>query len=318
MNIVVLDGYTLNPGDLSWAPLQQLGTLTVYDRTPLQEVFNRSKSAEILISNKARVTGETIEKLSNLKYIGLLATGFDNIDVDAAHRKGIPVCNVPGYSTYSVAQLTWAFVLELSYGINRRSESVHKGDWSRQSDFSYGHQSLFELAGKTMGLVGLGAIGSVVARIAQAFGMQVIASVRNPNIHKEAGIRIVTAEDCFREADFVSLHCPLNDSTREMVNAPLLNLMKPGAFLINTSRGGLIRESDLAAALQQGLIAGAALDTLSKEPPEPENPLLHTPRCIITPHIAWATKEARERLLQGCVENIRAFLEGQPKNVVNA
>ena len=317
MNIIVLDGYTLNPGDMDWAPLEEFGKLTVYDRTAVDEVAKIAHDAEILLTNKAKVTAEAINQISNLKYIGELATGFDNIDIIAARKRGIPVCNVPGYSTHSVAQLTWALILEITYRINERSQSVHRGDWSNQPDFCYGHESLVELNGKTLGVVGIGKIGMAVAKIAQAFGMQVIATVRDPSKYSDPSLKFVTLEECFSKADFVSLHCPLTESTREMVNAGLLGQMKHTAYLINTSRGGLIHEQDLANALTSKKIAGAAIDVLSKEPPSPNNPLLSAPRCIITPHIAWSTKESRQRLLEITVDNIRSFLNSKPKNVVN-
>ncbi|PWU03145.1 MAG: glycerate dehydrogenase [Bacteroidetes bacterium] len=317
MNIVVLDGYTLNPGDMDWSPIKAFGNLNVFDRTPVEEVGKIARHADILLTNKAKVTADAISQIPNLKYIGELATGFDNIDIVAARKRGIPVCNVPGYSTNSVAQLAWAYILEITYHIQSRSDSVHRGDWSNQPDFCYGHGSLVELAGKTLGVIGLGKIGMAVAQIAIAFGMRVIATVRDPSRYSAPGIQFVSLNECFSTADFISLHCPLTDSTREMVNANLLSLMKPSAYLINTSRGALIKEQDLADALKSNKIAGAAIDVLSKEPPPIENPLLTAPRCIITPHIAWSTKESRRRLLDISAENIRAFLNGIPQNVVN-
>lgn len=317
MRIVILDGYTLNPGDLTWQAIEQLGELKVYDRTPVDEVVERATGAEIVLTNKTKITGDAISALTSLQYIGELATGFDNVDIKAAAARNIPVCNVPGYSTNSVAQLTWALILELTYQTGKRSVQVHNGAWTKSNDFCFGHEGLFELNGKTLGLVGLGQIGTAVAAIASAFGMHVIAVVRNPGKYNLPHVRFVSREECFSQADFVSLHCPLTSETKEMVNASLLQQMKPSAYIINTARGALINEPDLARALNDEIIAGAALDVLSSEPPPATNPLFNAANCIITPHIAWATKEARERLLNESVKNIKAFLEGKPRNVVN-
>lgn len=317
MNIVILDGYSINPGDLDWSALEALGKLTVYDRSAPDEVLERSKNSEIVLTNKSKIPGSVIHALSHLKYIGELATGFDNIDVKAAALRNIPVCNVPGYSTQSVAQLTWALILELSYNISRRSGEVHAGAWTRSKDFCFGHQGLFELQGKTLGLIGLGLIGSAVAQIGMAFGMKVIAAVRNPAKYNIQGVTITDINTCFEQADFVSLHCPLTESNRQMVNGELLKKMKPSAYLINTARGALIHESDLAAALTKRQISGAAVDVLSSEPPQADNPLFNAPNCIITPHIAWATREARERLLLESAQNIKSFLNGTLRNAVN-
>lgn len=317
MKIVILDGYSINPGDLNWALLEALGNLTVYERSAPDEVLERSKNAEIVLTNKSKVPGEVIGALPKLRYIGELATGFDNIAIRAAAQRNIPVCNVPGYSTQSVAQLTWALILELTYNVKRRSDEVHAGAWTRSKDFCFGHQGLFELQGKTIALIGLGLIGSAVAKIAMAFGMNIIAAVRNPAKYNIPGIRIADIDECFEQADFVSLHCPLTESNRQMVNTELLKKMKPSAYLVNTARGGLIHEQDLAKALREKQIAGAAVDVLSSEPPAADNPLLNAPNCVITPHIAWATKEARERLLFESAENIKAFLNGELRNVVN-
>ncbi len=317
MNIVILDGYSINPGDLSWSLLETFGSLTVNDRTPPGDVLKRSAGAEIVLTNKSKIPGDVINALPQLKYIGELATGYDNVDIRAAAERNIPVCNVPGYSTQSVAQLTWALILELTYTVNRRSVEVHNGAWTRSKDFCFGHEGLFELHGKTLGLIGLGQIGSAVAKIALAFGMKVIASVRHPDKYNIADVSFMDTKDCFRQSDFISLHCPLTEATRQMVNKDLLQLMKPSAYIINTARGALINEADLAAALHNERIAGAALDVLSAEPPPADNPLLKAPRCIITPHIAWATKEARERLLKEAAANIEAFLDGRFRNVVN-
>jgi len=317
MNIVILDGYTINPGDLDWAALEKLGNLTVYDRTNPDEVLSRSVNADILLTNKTKITQEVMGYLPQLKYIGEMATGFDNVDVRSAAERNIPVCNVPGYSTLSVAQLTFAFILELIYKTGKRSDTVHDGAWVKSKDFSYGFKGLFELSGKTIAIIGLGQIGMAVARIAEAFGMKVIASVRNPAKYEQLNIQFLSREDCFQQADFISLHCPLTDDTRHMVNDTMLALMKPTAYLINTARGALINENDLNKALNNGQIAGAALDVLSAEPPSVDNPLLTAKNCTLTPHVGWATKEARERVLSESVKNIEAFLSGELRNVVN-
>ncbi|WP_142685994.1 D-2-hydroxyacid dehydrogenase [Chitinophaga polysaccharea] len=316
-NIVVLDGYTLNPGDLDWSGLQALGNVTFYDRTPEHEVAVRSKDAHIILTNKAIVSGETIRQLQQLEYIGVTATGFNIVDILEARKKNIPVTNVPAYSTTSVAQLTFALILELCHHTGLHAESVRAGEWSSSIDFSYWKTPLTELAGSTLGIVGLGQIGQAVARIALAFGMKVIANHKHPERDAMSGVDFVDLATCFREADIVSLHCPLNPANKEFVNAGLLGTMKKNAFLINTSRGLLIREADLAHALEKGIIAGAALDVLSAEPPPAGNPLINAPSTIITPHIAWATQAARKRLMHTSVENVKAFLEGNPKNIIN-
>ncbi|MBX2921409.1 MAG: D-2-hydroxyacid dehydrogenase [Chitinophagaceae bacterium] len=318
MRIVILDGYTINPGDLNWKAFEQLGDLQVYDRTPVEQVTERAAGAEILLTNKTKITAAVINALPSLKYIGELATGFDNVDIKAAAERGIPVCNVPGYSTLSVAQLTMALILELIYKTGKRSDEAREGGWARSKDFCYGHAGLFELQGKTLALIGLGQIGAAVAKLGMAFGMKVIASVRNPSKYTIEGVSFVSREACFSQADFLSLHCPLTDDTRQMVNASLINTMKPSAYIINTARGALINEKELAEALNNKRIAGAALDVLSAEPPAADNPLLKADDCIIMPHIAWATKEARERLLDESVKNIEAFLKGDKRNVVNS
>lgn len=317
MNIVILDGYTINPGDMDWSPLEKIGTLKVYERTAVDDVVERSQNAEIVLTNKTKITGDAIKVLPKLQYIGELATGFDNVDIKAAAERGIPVCNVPGYSTSSVAQLTMALMLELIYKTGNRSDEAREGGWVNSKDFCYGHAGLFELQGKTLALIGLGQIGAAVAKLAMAFGMKVIASVRNPAKYSIDGVGFASREACFSQADFVSLHCPLTDDTRQMVNASLINTMKPSAYIINTARGALINEKDLANALNNKRIAGAAVDVLSAEPASADNPLLKADNCIITPHIAWATKEARERLLNESVKNIEAFLKGEPTNMVN-
>jgi len=315
--IVVLDGYALNPGDLDWAPLRALGRVTVYDRTPEGEVAVRAQDADIILTNKAIVSAATIARLPRLQYIGVMATGYNVVDIAEATARQIPVTNVPAYGTAAVAQHTFALILELCSQVGLHAASVQAGDWSRSADFAYWRSPLHELNGKVLGIVGLGQIGRAVARIAQAFGMRVIAHHKHPERDKMEGVTFVDIPACFATADIVSLHCPLNEQNRGFVNAALLHTMQPGAFLVNTSRGPLINEADLADALNRQRIAGAALDVLSIEPPAPDNPLVQARNCIITPHIAWATREARSRLLHTVVENVKAFLEGMPQNLIN-
>jgi glycerate dehydrogenase len=318
MKIVVLDGYTLNPGDLSWEGLEALGDVTVYDRTPTELILERAAGAEILLTNKTPLRAETLHRLPDLRYIGVLATGYDVVDTKAAADKGIPVTNVPDYGTASVAQMVFALLLELCQRVQRHSDAVYNGEWAASPDFCFWKTPLVELAGKTLGIVGYGAIGEQVARIALAFGMKVVAARRSkPAEAPFPNFAWAELPELFAVADVVSLHCPLTPETEGMINRGTLGRMKPGAFLINTARGKLIAEQDLADALNAGTIAGAGLDVLSVEPPSPDNPLLHARNCIITPHIAWASKEARARLLDTAVNNVRQYLNGQPKNVVN-
>ncbi|MRG46198.1 D-2-hydroxyacid dehydrogenase [Chitinophaga sp. SYP-B3965] len=318
MNIVVLDGYALNPGDLSWEPLQALGNLKIYDRSLPEQVAERASQADIILTNKAIVDGDTIKRLSALRYIGVMATGYNVVDVKAAHAQGIVVANVPAYGSASVAQLTFSLILELCQGVGVHAESVRKGEWAQSKDFSYWKMPLTELQGKTIAIIGFGQIGRTVATIALAFGMEVIVSHKHPERDKMAGVTFKDEATCFREADIVSLHCPLNAENKGFVNAGLLATMKPSALLINTSRGPLINEPDLATALNNGIIAGAGLDVLSIEPPAADHPLFLARNCMITPHIAWATFEARKRLMDKTVENVQAFLEGKPQNVIKA
>jgi glycerate dehydrogenase len=313
--IVVLDGFTLNPGDLDWNGLREIGDVTVHDRTPDEEVVRRAAGAEILLTNKTPVSGAAIAQLPALRYIGVLATGYNVVDVAAAKSRGIPVANVPGYSTASVAQLVFALLLELTHRTGHHSQTVREGRWAACADFCYWDFPLVELDGKTLGVVGFGMIGKAVARIAAAFGMKVIASTRTARV--EAGVEFISVDEVFRRADVVTLHCPLTPETQGLVNAQRLASMKPEAFLINTGRGALVVESDLAEALNSGRIAGAGLDVLSVEPPRPDNPLLTAKNCLVTPHIAWATRAARARLMDTAVANVRGFLGGTPQNVVN-
>jgi len=316
-NIVVLDGYALNPGDLDWGPLYALGNVTVYDRTKESEVASRAKDADIILTNKAIVNAASIAQLPKLQYIGVMATGYNIVDVKAATAQQIKVTNVPAYGTAAVAQFTFALILELCNHVGQHADSVRAGDWSRSDDFSYWKTPLYELDGKTLGIVGLGQIGQAVARIALAFGMRVIAHHKYPERDKMEGVGFVTLEDCFAQADIVTLHCPLNEQNRGFVNKALLHSMKPDAFLINTSRGPLIHEQDLADALNNERIAGAALDVLSVEPPAADHPLVRAKNSLVTPHIAWAAREARTRLLHTAIENVRAFLSGQARNLLN-
>lgn len=316
MNIVVLDGYALNPGDLSWEPLQALGSLKIYDRSLPEQVAERASQADIILTNKAIVSGDTIRRLAGLRYIGVMATGYNVVDINAAHAQGIIVTNVPAYGSASVAQLTFSLILELCQGVGVHAESVRKGEWAQSKDFSYWKIPLVELQGKTIAIIGFGEIGRAVATIALAFGMEVIVSHKHPERDKMPGVTFKDQATCFREADIVSLHCPLNAENKGFVNAGLLATMKSSALLINTSRGPLINEPDLVTALNNGVIAGAGLDVLSTEPPAAGHPLFLARNCLITPHIAWATLEARKRLMDKAVGNVKAFLEGKPENVI--
>lgn len=316
MKLVVLDGYTANPGDLTWDAFSALGALTVHDRTPVAEIAARAKDAEIVLTNKAPLDATTIAALPNLRYIGVLATGYNIVDAAAARARNIPVCNVPEYGTANVAQAVFALILELTNRTGHHADSVREGRWASCIDWCYWDFPLIELSGRTLGIVGYGRIGAAVARIGAAFGMKVIA-------HRRSGIPAgepaenADIDTIFRESDVVSLHCPLTPETKHLINAERLAQMKPGAFLVNTARGPLIDEPALAAALNAGQIAGAGLDVLSVEPPPADNPLLQAKNCLITPHIAWATREARARLLDVAAGNIRAWQAGTPRNVVN-
>jgi glycerate dehydrogenase len=317
MKIVLLDAYTANPGDVSWAPFEALGDCSIHDRTPVAETVARAKGAKAIITNKAVLNREIIEALPDLEYIGVLATGYNVVDLQAATERGITVTNVPGYSTPAVAQLVFSLLLDLAGHAAHHGKQVRDGRWVSCPDFCFWDHPIIELQGRTMGLIGFGDIGSAVARIAMAFGMRVIAARRTWALPPPEGVTPVSIDEVFRQSDAISLHCPLNDDTREIVNEQTLGLMKPTAFLINTARGPLVDEAALAAALNMGQIAGAGLDVLSAEPPKPSNPLLCARNCLITPHIGWASREARVRLIQMAADNLRAFLEGNPTNVVN-
>ena len=315
MEIVVLDGYCLNHGDLDWSAFEALGSFNVYDRTPYDKIVERMGSAEIMITNKCIIDEGVLEKLENLRYIGVLATGYNNIDVSACKRRGIVVTNVPSYSTESVVQSVFGLILELYIGIGSQSASVKRGDWAKAPDFCYYPVGLRELSGKTLGIIGYGSIGRRVKEVALAFGMKVIVNTRTKRV-PEDGFRYVTREELFSESDIVTLHCPLTDENKGMINSAAISLMKPGAIIINTARGGLIVSSELCEALKTGRIAGAGLDVAECEPPAADDPLIAQPNVIVTPHTAWATHEARERLMKKAALNLEAFLKGTPLNVV--
>ena len=315
MNIVVLDGYTLNPGDLTWKDLESLGRCAVYDRSLPKEVAPRAKDSEIVLTNKTELSSDVIKQLPKLKYIGVLATGYNIVDIEAAGNIGIPVTNVPTYGTQSVAQMVFAHLLNLAQHTAHHAETVRSGRWSSNPDFCYWDMPLIELMGLTMGIIGFGRIGQATAKLALAFGMKVIAY--DPGAPGPKGCQFVELDDIFRLSDVISLHCPLTPQTKEIINKERLELMKKTAFLINTSRGPLVDEQALAQALNNERIAGAGLDVLSEEPPGENTPLLKASNCYITPHIAWATHAARQRLLQVVVDNVASFLAGKPQNVVN-
>lgn len=319
MKIVVLDGYTENPGDLSWDELSSLGELTVYDRTQADLCSGRIGDAQIVFTNKTPLTEEIMDKCPHISYIGVLATGVNVVDLKAASQRGIIVTNIPSYGTDSVAQFTMALLLELCHHVGAHSDAVKAGAWSRCLDFCFWNYPLMELAGKKMGIVGFGRIGQAVARLAAAFGMEVLAYGHH-GISQEllgAGIRSVELEELYAEADVISLHCPLSKENQEMICRETIEKMKPGVFILNTARGGLINEEDLKEGIFSGKIGGAAVDVAAKEPIPMDSPLLEIPNLILTPHIAWAPKEARQRLMDTAVENLKAYLAGEPVNVVN-
>ena len=317
MNIVILDGYSANPGDLSWKELEELGTLTVYDRTKSDETVARAADAEIVLTNKVILNSEVIAQLPRLKYIGVLATGYNVVDIKAAHERGIIVTNVPAYSTESVAQMVFAHLLTVTNRTEHYAIQNRDGRWSSNPDFCYWDFPHMELAGKTFGVVGLGNIGLRVAQIAHAFGMKVKAVTSKVQSTLPVGIEKVSLEELLATADVLSLHCPLTDSTRHMINAATLQQMKPSAILINTGRGPLVDDQAVADALAKGAIAAYCADVVTEEPPRPDNPLLQQPNAFITPHIAWASMEARVRLLKVAIDNVRLFLNGQPQNVIS-
>lgn len=317
MNIVVLDGYAENPGDLSWSGLEALGMLTVYDRTAPEDIISRIGSAEIVYTNKTPLTEAVFAACPQIRFVGCLATGYNVVDCAAARARNIPVCNIPGYSTMAVAQFTFALLLELCHRVGHHSEAVHTGRWSACPDFCFWDYPLTDLAGKTMGIIGFGAIGKAVGRIARAMGMEVLATGSRVTQDGLAIASYVTLEELLEKSHVVSLHCPLFPQTTGIINKQTIARMKDGAFLLNTARGGCLVEQDVADALRAGKLAGAAMDVVITEPMASDNPLLSAPNCIITPHIAWASKESRQRLMDIAVENLRAFLSGNPQNVVN-
>ncbi len=318
MKIVVLDGYTENPGDLSWEALNEIGILTVYDRTPGDKIIERIGNAEAIYVNKVPLSGETIEACPNLKFIGVLATGYNVIDIAAAKRAGVIVANVPTYGTNAVAQFTIALLLELCHHIGEHSNCVKAGDWTNSPDWCFWNYPLIELAGKTMGIIGFGKIGQKTAEIAQALGMNILAYDEYHNSTLESdSCKYVTLDELLMNSHVISLHCPLTPSTQGIINKENIAKMKDEVLILNTSRGPLIIEEDLKDALNMGKVAGAALDVVSTEPIKMDNPLLEAKNCIITPHIAWAPKESRQRLMDIAVDNLKAYLAGTPVNVVN-
>lgn len=316
MKIVILDGYTLNPGDLSWEGFEKLGDCIVYDRTPPELAVERARDAEVVITNKVVFDKNAIAQLPKLKYIGVLATGYNVVDVEAASKAGVTVTNIPAYSTASVAQMVFSFILNFVQNVSVHAASVAAGEWANSADFSYWKTPQTELAGKTLGIIGFGQIGQAVAKIGLAFGMKVIFSNRS---RKEVQMEAtqVDLDDLLDKSDFISINCPLTAENKGFINKTAIEKMKPAVFIVNTGRGPLVNENDLADALNTGRIAGAGLDVLSVEPARPDNPLVGAKNCFITPHIAWATFEARTRLMKIAVENLKAFLEGTPQNVVN-
>jgi glycerate dehydrogenase len=319
MKIVVLDGYTLNPGDLDWDALNKLGDVTIHDRTPYAETVDRCKGATVVLTNKAPINAAILEQLPDLKYIGVLATGFNIVDTSVCKQKGIVVSNVPGYGTGAVAQFVFALLLELCLHVQKHSDAVFEGRWVKSIDFCFWDYPLIALEGKTLGVLGFGAIGQKVADIATAFDMNIIATGRRQTdqSHRK-NFKWVSLDGLLQQADVVSIHCPLTPETQGLINAESLRKMKPSAFLINTSRGQIINDADLAEALNNNTIAGAGIDVLSKEPPPANNPIFTAKNCIISPHIAWAAKEARARLMGTVISNLEGFIAGQPVNVVNA
>ncbi len=317
MKIVILDGYSVNPGDLSWEELEECGDLTVYDRTNTEDILKRTKNADAILTNKVVISSEIINKLPNLKYIGVLATGYNVVDIEAAKKRGITVTNVPAYSTNSVVQMTFAHILNLTNRVAHYAHENRKGKWSASPDFCYWDTNLGEIAGKTLGVVGLGNIGYKVACIARDFGMDVFACTSKNSADLPDGIQKVTFNGLLGISDILTLHCPLTPQTKEMINKDTLSQMKRGALLINTGRGALVNDKDVAQALCEGQLGGYGADVMTQEPPKPDNPLLSAPKAYLTPHIAWATLEARKRLVSIASANVAAFVQGSPKNVVS-
>lgn len=317
MKIVVLDGYSVNPGDLSWDGLKEMGEVVVYPRTAPDEILERAKEADVVLTNKVPFHAGMLSKLPKLRMIGVLATGFNIIDTEAARARGITVCNIPAYSTDSVAQMVFAHILNITNRVDSFARQNREGRWSQNPDFCYWDAPIRELAGKTIGIVGLGSIGCKVARIARDFGMDVFAHTSKNSADLPEGIQKTTMEGLLGVSDILTLHCPLTPETRELINKDSLHRMKHGAILINTGRGPLVNEQDVADALASGQLAAYGADVMCSEPPAADNPLLSQPHAYLTPHVAWATREARGRLMEIAVANVRAFGEGNPQNVVN-
>ena len=316
MNIVVLDGYTANPNDLSWEPLEAFGKLTIYDRTSADELIKRAQDADIILTNKCRLKEEELKQLPKLKYIGVLATGFNNIDTEYAHNHGIVVSNIPSYSTESVVQMTFAHIFNITNQVSHYASEVKAGQWSQNPDFCYWNTPLQELAGRTLGIIGLGNIGMRVAQVAHSLGMDVFALTSKEKDQLPTGVQKTTLEGLLGVADILTLHCPLSPDTYHLINEERLAMMREGAILINTSRGALVDENAVTNALESGRLQAYGADVMSKEPPLADNPLLRQAHAHLTPHIAWATLEARQRLIKTGIENVKAFVEGQPQNVV--
>ena len=316
MNIVVLDGYTANPNDLSWEPLEAFGKLTIYDRTSADELIKRAQNADIILTNKCRLKEEELKLLPKLKYIGVLATGYNNIDTEYAHKHEIVVSNIPSYSTESVVQMTFAHIFNITNQVSHYASEVKAGQWSQNPDFCYWNTPLQELAGRTLGIIGLGNIGMRVAQVAHCLGMDVFALTSKEKDQLPTGVQKTTLEGLLGVADILTLHCPLSPDTYHLINEERLAMMREGAILINTSRGALVDEQAVANALESGRLQAYGADVMSKEPPLADNPLLRQAHAHLTPHIAWATLEARQRLIKTGIENVKAFVEGQPQNVV--
>ena len=317
MNITVLDGYAANPGDLSWQPLSEYGNLTIFERTSASELIERAKDSEILLTNKVLLMREQIDMLPKLRYVGVNATGYNVVDIDYAHRKGIVVTNIPAYSTESVAQMVFAHLFNVANRVGHYARQSRQGRWASNPDFCYWDTPLIELYGKTIGIIGLGNIGMRVAQIASAFGMKVTAVTSKDSAYLPPYIQKVTIEELFAGSDMLTLHCPLNAETKEMINSTTLQQMRHGTIIINTGRGGLVNDQDVADALNEGRLGAYCADVLTDEPPSADNPLLHCDNAYLTPHIAWATREARSRLIDVAIDNVRAFCQGKPQNVVN-
>lgn len=318
MRTVILDAFAANPGDLSWDWLENIGEYKAHDRTPAAEVVRRAQGFDIIITNKTALSEETLTALPELKFIGMLSTGYNVVDVEFCRKRGIPVSNIPSYSTHAVAQSAFSLLLELCNGVGLHNSVVKNGGWSKSKDFCFWRSPLVELWQKNFGIIGYGQIGQQAAKIARAFGMKVLINTSRPERYeKEDGIDFVSLEELLKSSDVISIHCPLTAKTEKMVNREFLQKMKKSAFLINTSRGAIVDEDALASALESGVIAGAGMDVLSSEPPEESNPLLKSEKCFITPHIAWAGFETRQRLMTICRKNIEAFAAGNPINVVN-